>query len=123
VSDWWAVQGEVRDWIAIGGSEGFAGNVLRYGLGGVYTFNPCDCRTVSAVVEFVGWTVLEGGTAITIPPATIVADATGDTIVNAKVGLRYRLNCSDSIYAGYGHALTDEQWYQDVFRIEFRRAF
>ena len=123
VSDWWAVQGEVRDWIAVGGSEGIAGNVLRYGLGGVYTFNPCDCRTVSAVVEFVGWTVLEGGTAITIPPTTIIADATGDTIVNAKVGLRYRLNCSDSIYAGYGHALTDEKWYQDVFRIEFRRAY
>src|SRR6185436_20820427 len=65
-------QGEVRDWFSIGGSDGFAGNVLRYGLGANYILNPCDCRPVSAVVELVGWTVLDGGTAITTPPTTLV---------------------------------------------------
>jgi hypothetical protein len=122
-SDWFAIQGEVRDWFSIGGSDGFAGNVLRYGLGGVYTFNPCDCRPVSAVAEIVGWTVLHGGTAITTLPTTLFTDAAGDTIVNAKFGLRVSLNDQDSIYAGYGHALTDETWYEDVIRLEFRRAF
>lgn len=118
-----AIEGEVRDWISVGGSEGFAGNVLRYGLGANYILNPCDCRQLSGVVEFVGWTVLDGGTAITTPPVTTFTDATGDTIANAKVGLRYRFNGIDSIYAGYGRALTVEQWYEDVFRFEYRRAF
>lgn len=122
-SDYLSSFGEIRDWIATGGSDGFAGNVLRYGLGTSYTMNPCDCHPVSAVVEFVGWTVLDGGTAITTPPVTLFTDATGDTIANAKVGLRYRVNDLDSLYAGYGHALTHEAWYQDVFRFEYRRAF
>lgn len=122
-SDWFAIQGELRDWFSMGGSDGFAGNVLRYGLGVTYTFNPCDCRPVSAVAELVGWTVLHGGTAISTPPTTLFTDATGDTIVNAKFGFRWSLNLQDSLYAGYGHALTDETWYEDVLRVEFRRAF
>jgi hypothetical protein len=118
-----ALEGEVRDWISLGGSDGFAGNVLRYGLGANYLLNPCDCHPISAVVELVGWTVLEGGTAITTPPTTLFTDATGDTIVNAKLGLRCRLSCRDSMYVGYGQALTDEVWYEDVFRFEYRRTF
>jgi hypothetical protein len=118
-------EAEVRDWIAVGGTEAFAGNVLRYGLGAGYVLNPNDCRPLSAVVEFVGWTVLNGGNAITTNPplATSFVDATGDTIVNVKVGLRYRVNCRDSLYAGYGRALTSQTWYDDVFRVEYRRAF
>jgi len=123
-SDRVAIEAELREWSAIGGSEGFAGDVLRYGLGASYRLNDCACRPLSAVVEFVGWTVLNGGTAITTSPtSTLFTDATGDTIVNAKLGLRYQLNCSDSIYAGYGRALTEETWYEDVLRVEFRRAF
>lgn len=123
LNDRLSFQGEIRDWIAIGGTDGFAGNVLRYGLGANYTFNPCDCRPLSAVVELVGWTVLNGDTLLPPPAPPIRQDAAGDTIVNAKVGLRYSLNCSDSIYAGYGRALSDQTWYDDVFRFEFRRAF
>lgn len=118
-------EAEVRDWMAVGGSETIAGNVLRYGLGAGYVLNPNDCRSLSAVVEFVGWTVLNGGTAITTNPPVVTSleDATGDTIINAKVGLRYRLNCRDSLYAGYGRALTSQTWYEDVFRFEYRQAF
>lgn len=118
-------EAEVRDWAAVGGSDGIAGNVLRYGLGAGYVLNPYDCRPLSAVVEFVGWTVLDGGSAITTNPplATSIVDATGDTIVNVKVGLRYRVNCCGSIYAGYGRALTDQTWYDDVFRAEYRLAY
>jgi hypothetical protein len=122
-TDHLALNAELRDWISIGGSEPFAGNVLRYGIGGSYTLDPCSCQPCSLVVEMVGWTVLEGMTAITTPPTTLFTDATGDTIVNAKVGVRYQLNCQDSLYAGYGHALTSETWYSDVFRFEFRHAF
>ncbi len=114
-----------RDWIAIGGSPTFSGNVLRYGLGTSYQLNPCDpCRPLSLVTEFVGWTVLEGRTAITtIPGGTIFPDAAGDTIVNGKVGLRWRFSPVADLYGGYGRALTDQTWYDDVFRLELRRTF
>jgi hypothetical protein len=118
-----AFEAELRDWTSIGGSDGFAGNVLRYGIGSSYVLNPCDCHPVSAVIELVGWTVLHGGTAITTPPVTVFANAAGDTIANAKLGLRWNLNCCNSLYAGYGRALTTEQWYEDVLRLEYRRAF
>jgi hypothetical protein len=87
--------------------------------------NPGECRPLSAVVEFVGWTVLNGGNAITTNPplSTSFVDATGDTIVNVKVGLRYQINCRGSFYAGYGRALTSQTWYEDVFRAEYRMAF
>jgi hypothetical protein len=114
---------ELRDWIAVGGTPNFAGNVLRYGLGTSYQLNDCDaCRPLSAVFEVVGWTVLEGATGITtFPPLqTQFTSAVGDTIVNAKVGLRWQLTPDTDLYAGYGHALTHETWYEDNFRIELR---
>lgn len=114
---------ELRDWIAVGGTPNFAGNVLRYGLGTSYRLSDCDaCRPLSVVFETVGWTVLEGATGITtFPPLrTQFASAVGDTIVNAKVGFRWQLTPDTDLYAGYGHALTRETWYEDNFRIELR---
>jgi hypothetical protein len=113
---------ELKDWIAMGGSDGFAGNILRYGLGTSYLLMQApQHRNVSAVTEFVGWTVLHGGSAITTPgPVTRFVDATGDTIVNAKVGLRTRLSENYDLYAGYGRAITGDTWYSDMLRLELR---
>ncbi len=117
--------GEIKDWMALDGSDGFAGNVLQYGLGASYRLSPdCEPPRLSAVGEFVGWTVLNGGSAITLPgPVTQFVDATGDTIVNAKVGLRWRLSECWDLYGGYGHALTEQEWYRDIVRIELRQTF
>lgn len=116
---------ELKDWIAMGGSDGFAGNVLRYGLGTSYlVMQDGQHRNVSAVTEFVGWTVLHGGSAITTPgPVTRFVDATGDTIVNAKVGLRTRLSENYDLYAGYGRAITGDTWYSDMLRLELRWCY
>lgn len=121
----WSGYAEIKDWIAIDGSQGIAGNVLRYGLGTSYRLlESCEDRSLSAVAEFVGWTVLDGGTAITTPgPSTQFIDAVGDTIVNAKVGLRWQLSEVVDLYGGYGKALTEQTWYSDMFRIELRRSF
>lgn len=116
---------ELKDWIAVGGSENFAGNVLRYGLGASYLVaEECPHRNVSAVTEFVGWTVLSGGSAITTPgPVTRFVDAAGDTIVNAKVGLRWRFTANTDLYGGYGRGLTGDTHYSDMLRIELRRSW
>jgi hypothetical protein len=78
-----------------------------------------------AVLEFVGWTVLDGQSVVASGPplTTLVESAVGDTIVNAKVGLRWRMSMCSDLYAGYGRALTEETWYDDTVRIEVRRWF
>jgi hypothetical protein len=126
ISPEFTLEGELRDWIAVGGSEGFAGNVLRYGLGAGYDLvQCCDSRSLRAVLECVGWTVLNGQSIVASGPplTTMVVDAQGDTIVNAKIGLRWRASSCYDVYVGYGRALTDERWYDDIARIELRRFF
>jgi hypothetical protein len=127
-SDRLSLYGEIRDWIPIGGTQAndrdFAGNVLRYGMGfGYDLLNPYYTghhQRLMAVTEVVGWTVLGGQ--VTNPVTFEPEGASGDTIVNAKFGMRYCLN-QHSFYAGYGRALTGDVWYQDIMRLEYRLAF
>ena len=74
----------------------------------------------------VGWTVLNGlasGSIDGTGATAFVEDASGDTIVNLKLGIRFGFSRSDSLYAGFGRALTSEVWYNDIFRLEYRRTF
>lgn len=125
-SDRWWWQGEVRHWVAVDGTD-FAGNVIRYGLGlGYDLYRTCpDCFAgglrITPITEAVGWTVLNGATTNTAFPA-FTEDATGDTIVNIKVGTRATWG-PRSLYAGYGHSLTNDHWYRDIIRLEYRRMF
>lgn len=126
LSDLLTIEGELKDWIAVGGTDEFAGNVLRYGLGGsVLLVNGQEAGygQFLGVTEFVGWTVLEGDSVVTTSPTnSIVRDAEGDTIVNVKLGIRWVLD-RFSLYTGYGRALTGQSWYDDVLRVEGRLVF
>jgi hypothetical protein len=125
-SDRLTLEGEFRDWIPVGGTD-FAGNILRYGVGLGYRV-PVGCTvSVTPVTEFVGWTALGGKE----QPAAVIEDAAGDTIVNAKVGVRVGFNdpCDggllgrSDLYVGYGRALTGEVWYKDTLRVELRMRY
>jgi hypothetical protein len=120
LGDRWAVAGEFRDWIPIGGTD-FAGNVLRYGVGLSYDVYRCGNLQVTPVGEMVGWTVLSGKEFDALQG--IVFDAAGDTIINAKIGVRTYFGEHNSVYLGYGRALTGEVWYKDVLRLEYRLTF
>ncbi len=119
---------EVSDWIPVGGTD-FAGNVLRYGAGMSYTVLDNGRISVSPVAEFLGWSVL-GGKELVFPPG-VVADAAGDTIMNAKLGVRigfggarsFGMFGNSDLYVGYGRALTGETWYRDILRVEYRLRF
>ena len=135
----WTLETELRDWISIDGAvnpnngEDYAGNVLRYGVGLGRDLGYIGSKKVTPVVEFVGWSVLDGQVFEfnddLIDPTNPASgqlgpqDATGDTIVNVKVGTRISDKCGRSFYAGWGHSLTGDRWYQDIFRIEMRRMF
>jgi hypothetical protein len=112
--------GELRDWIPINGTD-FAGNVLRYGVGLGYDVYRCQNLCVTPVAEFVGWTVL-GGKEFLFPEG-VTKDASGDTIVNVKLGGRVDFGEHSSFYVGYGRALTGTVWYKDILRVEYRLAF
>ncbi len=123
--------GELRDSIPFA-TDDFAGNVLRYGIGVSYTvYSGCHVR-VTPITELVGWTVLSGKEFSTDLPGDGVKNAAGDTIVNAKFGVRFNfgdesdggtfLSHSD-FYVGYGRALTGTVWYKDILRVEYRLRF
>ena len=125
-----SLEAEIRDWISIGGAESdrgpYAGNVLRYGVGLGADIGTIGCYSVKPIIELVGWSVLEGQVfefdGRTINSGTPI-DADGDTIVNLKIGTRIARCGGGSLYAGWGTALTGDQWYQDIFRLELRKMF
>jgi hypothetical protein len=119
----WALEGEFRVWVPVGGTD-FAGNILRAGVGLSYTI-PCgDSWRLAPVLEFVGWTVLDGKeTAAPTPFVSAVQSAAGDTIVNVKGGLRVGLGDAGSLYLGYGRPLTGEVWYENTWRVELRITY
>jgi hypothetical protein len=140
LTDRLALEAELRDWIPVGGTD-FAGNIVRYGAG--LSYRVCEAETwrVSPVVELVGWTVLDGKEVVATSPTTSeVQSAGGDTIINAKMGVRVGFGygqegaCPDEghracwpprgdFYVGYGRALTGDVWYKDIVRVEFRLRF
>jgi len=130
--------GEFKDWIPIHGSvfedknspvngQHFAGNVLNYGVGLTYNLLVTDRYRVAPSTEFVGWTVLGG---LKETQTGTVVPASGDTIVNFKVGATVALgnylsptgptplNDRLSLYMGYSRALTEDRWYRDLLRVE-----
>ena len=119
----WCFEGELRDWIPIGGTD-FAGNVLRAGAGVSYAMYQNDRVRIDPVGEVVGWVVLGGKESFQVPTGEfLVKDAAGDTIVNAKLGVRVKVSGWGDLYAGYGRALTGDRWYANTVRIEWRVWF
>jgi hypothetical protein len=127
LSDRLVLEGEFHDFIPLGGTD-FAGNVLRYGVGLSYQALRGPRLRVTPVVEVVGWTVLSGKES---DEAGNILDASGDTIVNLKLGARFGFGGPDAtgllsksdLYVGYGRALTGDVWYKDIVRVEYRLRF
>jgi hypothetical protein len=123
LSDRFGLESELRLWVPIGGTD-FAGEIVRYGLGVHYDIYRMPHCTVAPVAEFVGWTVLDGKVSeVPVSGRPVVEDASGQTIVNAKVGLRFRFEDSSDLYIGYGRPLTGDRWYENIARVEFRLFF
>ena len=97
-------------------SAEFSGDVVRLGAGLGYNFSLRAGRTITPVAEVVGWRVLGGFKT----PTQGEVDAEDDNIVNVKLGLRIGFSRKTSLYAGYGTALTDDWWYEDILRLEYR---
>ena len=125
LSDRGAIESQFALWIPVGGSKGvpttvdekFAGSILTYGIGPSFDVYSSERVRFAPVVELVGWRVL-GGYQTSVP-----ADASGINIVNLKFGARASWSNGASIYGGYGRALTETDWYDEILRFEYRFSF
>jgi hypothetical protein len=116
------VYAQLGDWIPLTDSD-FAGNVLDYGVGISYALVDRCCYRISPIVELVGWSVFSGKEFTGLDtPIPLTVDASGTTILNAKLGVRLETD-RQSVYVGYGRALTGEFWYRDIVRVEYRVRF
>jgi hypothetical protein len=114
------LESELRLWVPIGGTD-FAGNIVRYGTGLNYDLFRTSNFTFVPVIEFVGWTVLDGKESV-VPDVgrPFVEHAAGQTILNVKAGLRVKYGERSDLYVGYGRPLTGDRWYENIARAEFR---
>jgi hypothetical protein len=120
-----ALAGQFEFWHPINGSAGlptsssqhFAGNVVTYGFGGSYEVIDKPRFRAIPVVELVGWRVLGGFQTLG------AKSADGVNIVNIKIGARLETGGPGSFYVGYGHALTNAVWYENIVRTEYRIGF
>lgn len=128
-----ALESEFSFWHPISGSAGvastsnsnpdsFAGNVLFYGVGPSYELYNKGRTRFAPVVELAGWHVLGGFQTVWVAANRIGDEVAGTNIVNLKMGGRLSVGRS-SIYAGYGRGLTNDVWYKDLFRAEYRYSF
>lgn len=103
--------------VPVRGSDKFSGRVIYYGIGPSFDIFSRGGTRFSPVVELVGWHVVDGFSTAEGGPID------GVNIVNAKFGGRLVLGSRNSLYVGYGKALTDAVWYDDVLRFEYRVGF
>src|SRR5262249_19257320 len=87
VTDRLHVQAEVRDWIPFAGTD-YEGNVLRYGIGAGYRVVQTCRYWFGPVAELIGWTALSGKETVVDDFGVVTTQkASGDTIVNASLGV------------------------------------
>jgi hypothetical protein len=129
VNDRVTIESQVGMWLPFNGSQGltsddnFSGNIFFYGIGPSVEVYRRGTVAFSPVVELIGWRVLAGLQTTGSPDVVPNDDATGTNIVNIKIGGRVTFSPRASFYAGWGHALTTADWYDDILRFEYRFSF
>ena len=119
-----ALEAETRITTPLGGNNGFASDVLRYGLGLKWELYNDGDFAFAPVVEAVGWTFLDGKKTLVAADGTAtVSSASGDTIVNLKAGMRFAVVGMGDLYVGYGFPITGARRYAEIYRVEWRMAF
>lgn len=125
----WAVESQIGGWLPINGSSlsgvgNYAGDIFFYGFGPSYQLVNRENIKFAPVVELFGWRVLGGLETVETPAGTpAVADASGTNIVNLKIGARTSFGRHNSVYVGFGQAVTHSVWYEHIVRLEYRYSF
>jgi hypothetical protein len=121
ILDCFTLEGEGKYWFPISDNY-YNGQVLTYGLGLAYGQRDPSSIWITPVIEGIGWSVLSGRELVPGPMPAVMSSR-GEFIFNLYGGIRFGLGNNMSVYAGYGHSLTGDYWYKDVWRLEFRLFF
>jgi len=130
------IESEIGNSYPIGGSPGpngsgtYAGDVLNYGIGPSYKLFNGKNFQFAPIIEFIGWRVT-GGYATNAPKCgtptqanpVLICSAAGINMLNLKGGGRVTFKGHNSVYVGYGRALTGSYWTFRVMKIEYRYSF
>lgn len=115
--------GELKYWFPIGGDPEFSGPIIRYGVGFTHVlaeWNEESVRRYKAIIptlEFIGWAVMDGME--TNPDGTTSSpDPAG--IFNVQPGVRVVCGKHMDFGVSAAFAATNEHWYDQLFRFEFR---
>ncbi|HZZ81079.1 MAG TPA: hypothetical protein VFE62_21435 [Gemmataceae bacterium] len=115
------LQGEIADWIPIGGTPGFEGNVFHYHAS--LNQNIChvgDCFNIVGTMEFNGWS-FRGAFSDPLTGAPIGIG--GSNYVNAGPGFRVqfceRVDFGVGAAFGFGNGHGPTQIYRTEFRLRF----
>ena len=117
------LEGELRYWIPIGGSD-FSGEVLRYGIGLSYGQRRPNGFWYMPVLEGIGWTVMSGKSMVASSVDNfIIQEAHNQTIANGYLGVRIGYAQNVDLYLGSGRSFTGHFWARDMYRFEVRLAY
>ncbi len=112
-------QGQVAEWIPLGGDPNYQGAILHYHT----SVNQLLCRILPTVpligtVEFNGWSFQHGE--FTDPDVGGGQRITGETYVSVGPGLRLFICDKVDFGVGMAFALTDRHWAEQLYRSELR---
>lgn len=97
-------------------SEKFAGKVLYWGVGPSVEIVHKGNFALAPIAELVGWHFIGGF------QTGGLASVDKLDVVNAKLGARLLFG-QNSVYVGYGRALTHKWIYEQILRVEYRVGF
>jgi hypothetical protein len=121
ILDFLTLEGEAKYWFPLTDNF-YNGQVLQYGVALAYGQRDPSSVWVAPVVEGIGWSVLSGRELVPGPMPAVMSSR-GEFIFNVYGGVRFGLGNNMSVYAGYGHSMTGDYWYKDIWRLEFRFFF
>ncbi len=122
ISECSALQGQLSEWIPIGGDPNYEGAILHYHLSWnnlLYQFHP-QVPLISTM-EFNGWSFQTGS--YTLPDGAAYQKAGDSSYFSAGPGLRLFVCDKLDFGCGVSFALTQEHWAATLFRSELRLRF
>lgn len=118
---------ELKYWIPLGGTRGFAGNVLRWGMGAshvIFFSSPeIDSRLHFAIIptiELIGWDFRDGQETRIVGGNLKPKQVDRISVINVQPGIRVPLGKHFEIGISSSRKLTGSGVYDDLYRIDFR---
>ncbi|MEQ8785373.1 MAG: hypothetical protein RIC55_03705 [Pirellulaceae bacterium] len=115
-------QGQVAEWIPLGGDQDYAGALLHYHFAYNHSLlgDPSGVHWIG-VMELNGWSFQDG--AYSAYPSTTLLPASNHTYLSGGPGLRIVVCDAIDFGVGSAFAYTRDHWAEQHYRTEFRLRF